>query len=194
MSPVQKNKAEIRARLALKRHQLDAVLQKQVSASICRRLQSHPVFQIARTIALYSAFDREPDLFPLISAIPKKWVLPVVVDKTQMDFVVFSKKEELVKGRYGILQPKDTAKKIDVQEIDLILLPMVAFDTLGNRIGRGAGHYDRALAFLSGNHRIKKPHLIGVAYEFQKIENSECDPWDIRLNGVVTEANFYEFF
>lgn len=191
---VEKNKSRIRACLTLKRRKLDALLQKQASARICEKLQNYSTFQAASTVALYSAVDGEPDIFPLVSAIDKNWVLPVLIDSVQMDFVTFLQKNELVKGRYGILQPKDATRKIEAREIDLILLPMVAFDMLGNRIGRGAGHYDRALAFLSDDSQVKKPHLVGVAYEFQKIENSESDPWDIRLNSAVTEEQFYEFF
>ena len=76
----------------------------------------------------------------------------------------------------------------------MIFLPVVAFDINGNRLGRGAGYYDRTLAFV--NEQIEqgthiKPCLIGLAYEFQKIEQIITDKWDVALDIIVTENNIY---
>ncbi len=76
--------------------------------------------------------------------------------------------------------------------MDLVLIPLVGFDADGNRLGMGAGFYDRTFAFLQQNKRPTKPYLLGIAYEIQKIDQIIAETWDVRLDGIVTEKNFYE--
>jgi len=71
--------------------------------------------------------------------------------------------------------------------LDLILLPLVAFDKSGHRLGMGGGYYDRTLAFLAHRRLWRKPHLLGTAYQFQQLETLPTQPWDIPLDGIATE-------
>jgi 5-formyltetrahydrofolate cyclo-ligase len=71
-----------------------------------------------------------------------------------------------------------------------MLLPLVAFDKNGNRIGMGGGFYDHTLAYLNIRKVWRKPKLIGLAHELQKVKQLQSNPWDIPLDGVVTEKEF----
>ncbi|MDH4134940.1 MAG: 5-formyltetrahydrofolate cyclo-ligase, partial [Gammaproteobacteria bacterium] len=74
-----------------------------------------------------------------------------------------------------------------------VLMPLVAFDLHGNRLGMGGGFYDKSLAFLGTRTRWLKPHLIGLAHDFQRVEKIEPCPWDVPLQGVATDQNLYHF-
>lgn len=80
---------------------------------------------------------------------------------------------------------------IKVSEIDLVLLPLVAFDQSGNRLGMGGGFYDATFTHLKS--KKTKPLFIGLAYQSQLVENLPSDPWDLPLDGVCTEESFYQF-
>lgn len=90
---------------------------------------------------------------------------------------------QLESGRFGILQPPETAPPVDLGSVQVMLVPLVAFDEQGHRIGHGRGYYDRALARIPPE---KRPRLIGLAYEFQRLEAWLPDPWDIPLDLIVT--------
>ncbi len=96
--------------------------------------------------------------------------------------------DPLEKNRYGIDELANSKRKaILPEELDIVLLPIVAFDNKGNRVGMGAGFYDYTFQDRPG------PLLIGIAHEFQKVDSIPADPWDIPLHGVVTEKDFYWF-
>ena len=72
-------------------------------------------------------------------------------------------------------------------DLDLVLVPLVAFDDRGNRLGMGGGYYDQTFAFLSQRQHYRRPTLLGVAYEFQRLVALPVQAWDIPLDGVATE-------
>lgn len=75
--------------------------------------------------------------------------------------------------------------------LDLILMPLVAFDIQGNRLGMGGGYYDRTLEFLKIRRVWNKPFVTGIAYEFQKIDAIAFSSWDIPMNCIITDNNIY---
>ena len=70
-------------------------------------------------------------------------------------------------------------------------MPLVAFDTQGNRLGMGGGYYDRSLAFIKHRRQWHSPHLIGLAHELQKVDALSCASWDVPLNMIISEENIY---
>lgn len=161
----------IRRQMITARRGLSRAFQARASADICRQIMLLTVIQRARTIATYSAMGGEPDLKALITDLPDKiWLMP----NDHMHFVSDTEKQ--------IVRPQD---------IDVILLPLVAFDAAGHRIGRGKGHYDRALHFMNECDRslLLKPYLVGIAYAFQEIPVIIPQPWDVRLDLILTEGN-----
>lgn len=77
--------------------------------------------------------------------------------------------------------------------LDLIILPLVAFDLSGNRLGMGGGFYDRTLSFKHQRCHWKGPKLIGIAHELQRVDLLPVNDWDIPLDAVITEQKLYQF-
>ena len=98
----------------------------------------------------------------------------------------------LAPNRFGIPEP-DVAPEARCRprDLDLVLMPLVAFDASGNRLGMGGGFYDRTFSYLRNRTFWKKPMLLGVAYEFQRLETIASHPWDIPLQGIATEKRLW---
>jgi 5-formyltetrahydrofolate cyclo-ligase len=111
-----------------------------------------------------------------------------------MRFVPFDVRDQLITNRFGIPEPRarrfDSA---DVRELDVIFLPLVAVDADGNRIGSGAGFYDRALKHLRAGRHWRRPKLIGLAFECQRVKHIPVERWDVPLDALLTEKNLYRF-
>lgn len=142
----------------------------------------------AKRVAFYWPADGEISVLPLLRWSLKKdksCYLPVVKG-SHLEFREFQRSRKLRSNRYGIPEPT-AARSCDIQQLDVILLPLVAFDENCNRLGMGAGFYDRALAAS----RSRRPLRIGVAYELQKAWQLPTDSWDVPLHVVITESRIY---
>ena len=92
-------------------------------------------------------------------------------------------------NKYGIQEPSAIGKPWPANSFDVLLVPLLAFDRSGTRIGMGAGYYDRALKALSYQAGTK-PYLIGLAHYFQEINSLEREPWDVPLDAILTDREF----
>lgn len=145
-------------------------------------------WRTAKRIAFYWPANGEVNLLPLLRMslrCGKQCYLPVV-ERNQMEFREFRQGGALKRNRYNIPEPKGTAI-CAVHQLDVILLPLVAFDAHCNRLGMGAGFYDRALAAYI----TQKPLRAGVAYDFQKVTQLPTDPWDVPLHTIITDSRTY---
>lgn len=170
-------------------------VRQQAALSAARILISHPIFQASRHIACYHAYKDEFETELLMDAIwqaGKICYLPILTDMKALHFVRFNSGDELQPNQYSIPEPVNMHNIIHAEKLDLVLTPLVAFDRHGNRIGTGGGFYDRTFAFLF-NHPHKAPFMLGVGYQAQECEEIHADPWDIKLNGVLTESEFMQF-
>ena len=155
-------------------------------------------FRHARRLAVYIAVDGELDPEPLVAlarAAGKEVYLPVLPpgNSEPLSFLPYAAGAQLRPNRLRIPEPAPSAgEQVAPVELDLVLAPLVAFDARGQRLGMGAGFYDRSFAFLK-DARTPHPALIGYAYEVQKVPELAAEPWDVPLNGVVTEQRFYPF-
>ena len=105
--------------------------------------------------------------------------------------VAYNPDDTLTPNRFGILEPTlEGNRLIPARNLDLVLVPLVAFDRTGKRLGMGKGYYDQTFAFLKQENTRKMPHLIGLAYGFQEIADLPMDDWDIPLYGIATEQGF----
>jgi 5-formyltetrahydrofolate cyclo-ligase len=143
-------------------------------------------------IAIYAAFDGEIDMSP-VAVLARRaqcnLFAPVIVDKQQrrMEFVRATAPLTSQPNDFGIREPRDTPlRRIHPRHLDAILIPVVAFDSHGWRLGFGGGYYDRKLHFKRRS-ASRKPLLIGIGYEFQRVPPVVASPWDIKLDFVVTE-------
>lgn len=150
----------------------------------------------AQHIALYLGNDGEICPKALIFRYlkrKKKLFLPVLhpVKKNHMVFCPLTKSTRLKRNHFGILEPDfKRSTYMPPKLLSLVLLPLVAFDTKGNRMGMGGGYYDRAFEFKQSTSRTS-PKLIGLAHELQKQETLQTAPWDIPLAAIVTDKEIY---
>jgi 5-formyltetrahydrofolate cyclo-ligase len=140
-----------------------------------------------KKIAVYLAHDGELDLQCLIQQLWQQnfsLFLPVIDPQTHLlKFAPFTALTPMKKNIYGIEEPQ-TDFFIMPREIDVILMPLVAFDKTGARLGMGKGCYDKSFAFRGDS---REPLLIGVAYACQQADALISDAWDVPLDAVITE-------
>ncbi len=107
-----------------------------------------------------------------------------------MSFFIHSPEAPLTRNRFGIEEPPLSAPWINTRALDLVLAPLVAFDDQGNRLGMGGGFYDQHFGALP---KRLHPLLVGVAHELQRAEALPAAPWDVPLDGILTESGWRTF-
>jgi len=151
-------------------------------------------FHNVRSVACFWPFDGEPDLRPVYRELMIRgceMALPVISTDNSHDmcFHAWTENTEMVNNRYGIAEPRNT-EKILLPRFDMLLMPLVGYDRRGNRLGMGAGYYDRCLESLRD---LPVPLRAGIAYSLQKIDSIEINNWDIPLHAVVNEHGWFTF-
>ncbi len=150
-------------------------------------------FARARHIAAYLAVGGEVDTGALIEtawSFGKRVYLPVLAtgSENRLVFVQYRPTTRLCPNRFGILEPcRRRSGWIPTTQLDLVLMPLVAFDRTGCRLGMGGGYYDRSFTFLRQRQHWLKPRLLGLAYSWQVVDALICRSWDVRLHAVATE-------
>ncbi len=196
-TPFMQNPSEIRRTCKRGRRALGAHTQRLHSLAFRRRFVAEGLLRRYRHVAGYLARDGELDLAPLIEQLyesAKSWYLPVLRahPRRKMWFVRHPHQGPLIPNRFGIPEPPLKYAQIRLPwALDLILVPLVAFDAQCNRLGMGGGFYDRTLAFLRYRRRWHRPLLVGVAHECQKVPALPLQAWDVPLDMVITEARTY---
>ena len=157
---------------------------------------SSRVFQKSRRIAFYYPITNEAGSVDIIRQSlqrGKKCFLPVINPTSHsMVFVRTGARTVLKKNRWGIPEPTGFSS-LPINRFDIVLLPLLAFDASGSRIGMGGGYYDRALEMVVGGQYYRAPQLIGLAYDKQKCSTIPTRPWDVPLDGIFTESGFKLF-
>lgn len=195
--PTDKN--TLRQKLRARRRALSAEEQKQAASRLAANVAGSRLFLASRRIACYLPNDGEIDTRHILAHIRRRrkvCYLPVL-SRLSHDRLWFARMEtdtELIPNRLGIPEPVVPARDlVRALSLDLILMPLVGFDDHGHRLGMGGGYYDRSLEFLRHRHNWRKPHLLGIAYDFQCVNGLTADPWDIPLSGVITDQAVYFF-
>lgn len=172
-----------------RRKALSSQEQAEASARVCTRIQAMSSYQQARHIAIYHAIHGEIDLQSLWqnSKAQALYYSPIMNVDNTLSFVPIMPDTVFINNRYGIKEPEiSTPNTRNPNDLDLILLPVVAFDKHGTRIGMGGGYYDRTLATTNCN------KLIGVAYDFQYQALIQPDDWDVPLSFIITPTHTYK--
>jgi 5-formyltetrahydrofolate cyclo-ligase len=186
MSTTQQTKKQLRRALRQRRATIDHHATR--SVAICARVIAHPIYQQACAIHCYLPVHTEVDTRPLLHdalARGKQIIVPVVTGNELIHTTLTSlATEDLIPDSLGIPQPR-TLCHVEAGIWDVCIVPLLAFDRAGYRLGYGKGFYDRLLAPLS-------LPTIGLAFALQEIDTVPHAPHDIPLDWIVTEHETIE--
>ena len=176
-------KTELRktVRLLKKQHSQEEL--KAFSSTIAGKLLELPCIKEADTLMLYCSLPDEVDTMELLHKLRldgKRILLPKVTGESDMELCEYSGDDDLQAGSYGILEPCGERFE-DFGEIKVAVIPGMAFDKSGNRLGRGKGYYDRFL----NKPEFSKLYKIGICFPFQLFEALPADKYDIRMDMTI---------
>jgi 5-formyltetrahydrofolate cyclo-ligase len=176
-------KAALRRTMSPRRAALSAETAARAGDSIAARLAAAPELAHCRRIALYAAAHGEPSLGALAAWAAERGI-ETLWPRLAHDGLELApaRADELAPGRYGIAAPPAERPAVQLVAGDVVVLPALALDAAGRRLGRGAGHYDRLLARVAG------PLLVGVGYDWQLVGEVPAGPEDRRVDMVATET------
>jgi 5-formyltetrahydrofolate cyclo-ligase len=177
------NKTKVRRSLLKARQSLSPQEWQEKSNNLCVQLQNSAIFNQSQTVLAYFSFRKEPDLSTLFKKYFNKiWGFPRCVEQSLI-WHRWQSSDPLQQGIYGILEPKAHLPLIDPNTVDLILVPAVACDWQGYRLGYGGGFYDRLLSLPEWS----SIPTIGVVFELAYLPQLPREAWDKPLQLVCTE-------
>ena len=187
-------RTDLRQILRCRRQQLTPEAHSKASLEICKRIQALGLIQARQKIAIYIAYGSEVNIMSLVhyaQTINADVYIPLLPKTGHiLSFTALSADGYWQKNHLGI-QEWISTQILPPQALDIVFTPLLGFDSQGNRLGQGGGYYDRSFAFLR-QYDFKKPQLFGVAFDCQKLDNIPVEEWDIPLQGIITEALFYD--
>ena len=180
----------LRKEILTKRKNIDIVEKEKMDRKICNKFYESKYYRDAKNIFIYISYDSEINTKEIINKAlidNKKIYVPRTEFKTRlMDAVEIISLDNLIESEYGILEPSIEEPHIEPNELDLIVVPGVAFDRNGGRIGYGAGFYDRYFKKINKDN-IKK---MALAYDFQILEKIPMNEQDVPVSYIITEKEF----
>ncbi|MGH8195284.1 MAG: 5-formyltetrahydrofolate cyclo-ligase [Woeseiaceae bacterium] len=185
----QRQKRKLRREHRDARSQQGEAARQSASERIARHVIYSRYFQRSRRIACYLPMPDEVDTWPIIARawrMKKKIFAPITDRNRLLTFREIRPESDLATTDFGLLEPVSGAE-LTARELDLVLVPMVAFDDDCLRIGMGGGYYDRTFSFLRARRRFFRPKLVGLAFASQRVDKVPSNPWDIRLFRIITE-------
>lgn len=184
------SQSAIRASAKRRRSQLTSKQRQEASKKIAEKLFATALFRNSNNIACYVSLKTEVGTRPIIERawqLKKRVFAPIAEKNFILRFHRFDHESELVTSNIGLREPKQ-GRPARGGELELVIVPLVAFDSQRNRIGMGGGYYDRAFSFLASNTENTNPVLIGLGFDCQQVEKIRPNPWDIRLSRIFTET------
>jgi 5-formyltetrahydrofolate cyclo-ligase len=178
----------LREKINQHRQRLSVDAIEAAESSILKKIKQHLLFLQAHTCAVYCHLGNEVPTTRLLEFLIGNQVRVVIpkVSQQQLEFYEY-RQEFLNTSAWGILEPDSTqCQRCSLSECDLVVVPGVAFDVNGGRLGRGAGFYDRALSELLLS--AQRPYFIGLAYQFQMVESCFNESHDVMMDEVITDA------
>lgn len=191
------SKYQLRQQFRTLRDLIPSSYRQEAALLAVKQFVHHPWFIQSEHIACYLPLKSEFDSLPIIEAIwraKKRCYLPILsqLNEKLLTFVQYVYGDKLRKNCFSILEPSATNRQILPQALDLVILPLIAYDNQGHRLGTGGGYYDKTFAWLKDG-PVCKPQLIGLGYQTQQATLLPADPWDVLLEGVITESTIIDF-
>ncbi len=194
------NRQQLRQSTRATRNQIDSVTRDKSAQDAADILIKSKLFTQSEHIACYLNVNSEISTQYIIEAIwreNKKCYLPIlsVEKKGFLHFGEYTKDSKLIKNQFGIPEPECVEGHCDMpSQLDLVIMPLVAFDKQGNRLGTGAGYYDRTFSFISPSSRgltagseTRNPILCGLAFSSQEVDHIDSEEWDVKCDFILTE-------
>jgi 5-formyltetrahydrofolate cyclo-ligase len=185
-SQITESKRRLRRQMSLLRNDVTAADSERAGELAARALIDLDLAKRAERIALYAALPYEIPTRLLFDAVIEKTgaaLLPRTTDPIGLEFFAVERWEDLRPGAFGVLEPQPDRTAVRLRPDDLVVVPGVAFDPAGYRLGHGKGYYDRAFAAELGD----SPTLVGFGYEFQIVEAVPHDQRDRQMDAIVTD-------
>ena len=197
-SAVVSERKKLRAEVRRRRLVLSEAQQRLASERLLLTATPLREYRRAKRVAMFLSNDGEINLAALMQhaqAHGKEVYVPMLY-RARVNRLLFARVEQhtqFVRNKFDILEPKVPVRQWrKAIELDLIFVPLVAFDEHGNRIGMGGGFYDRTLATLAHKKHWNRPKLIGIAHDCQRVDKIESQSWDIPLPAIVTDKQYYQ--
>lgn len=190
-------KKTLRKQLRTARKALPFAYRQHAAKLALRQLIRSGLILKGRRWGVYLPLDEEFDALPLLNEAlhrRKECFLPVTANRAAqpLRFARLDGRHDVTRNRYGIVEPY-SRRLMNARWLDFLVVPLVGFDDQGRRLGMGGGYYDATLAFLRRRRIWHKPFLIGLAFECQRVSKIPSEPWDIRLNAILTEKGLSRF-
>jgi 5-formyltetrahydrofolate cyclo-ligase len=166
------------------------------SHAVCRHFVRCGLLLRARRVACFWPNDGEADLTSLVQRLWRcglELYLPVIA-RPRLWFAPFRPDTPLAENRFGIPEPSVTRRDAcPLLALDVVLVPLVAFDERGQRVGMGGGYYDRTFAHLRHRRSLTRPYLVGTGFEFQRRKRLPAQHWDVPLDAALTDRGLQRF-
>lgn len=196
MNDISNKKKQIRKDILEVRRSMDIDKKDTYDTLIEKSFFESSFYKEAKNIFIYISYDSEINTKRMINRAINEgkniYVPRTEFDTKLMNAVKINDFSNLVESRYGILEPKKEEPFIDPNELDLIVVPGVAFDKNGGRIGYGAGYYDRYFKRINEKNKARITKL-ALIYDFQLIDEVPTDEEDVLIDAVLTEKQFIKF-
>ncbi len=186
-------KSEIRRRMRHWRRSLSAEQQARAQEGLGRHISRLPAFLGASHVGIYWPMNGEISPLGLVAhplSRHKTYYLPALAGShlRELRFAPFRGRWAWRQNGLGIPEPQSPRRLWrSARELDLLVIPMLAFDSRGHRLGMGGGYYDRTLKILVHRQYWRRPRLVGAAHAFQECPEIPAEPWDVSLPVICTE-------
>lgn len=186
---------ELRQRLAERRRALSAPQRIAAAQGLRRSLELLPEYHTDARVAGYWACDGELPLnlvIPPLATRGQQFLLPLIGQDNLLRFAPWAAGDPVQPNRFGIPEPVTPREWLAPFQLDLVFVPLLAFDRRGYRLGYGGGYYDRSFAFLKDQLRPTEPLLVGIAYDFQELPEIAPERWDVSLDFIATDRELID--
>jgi 5-formyltetrahydrofolate cyclo-ligase len=189
------SRASVRTTLRQRRRAVRGAARARAAEAVAARVAAGHWLRPGLRVGLYLPLPEELDCGPLLHVAAARGCdvyLPRGTSYRHFRMAFFDGSRPLVRSRYGILEPQGTVP-FPVRRLDILFMPLVGFDHLGNRMGMGKGFYDRLLNYRRFREHWRAPRLIGLAYDRQQVTLLPVQSHDVPLDAVVTESTVHRF-
>jgi 5-formyltetrahydrofolate cyclo-ligase len=185
----------LRRSLRAARRAITGHRRKAAAQSIAHSIEAAGWLQAGRHIGLFLSMPEELDTTTLLALARRRGCricLPRVVNKHRNRMRFFYLDGGIRRGAFGIAEPQGT-RPCPARNMDIVFVPLVGFDSNGNRMGMGRGFYDRHFAYRLHHPQLRRPLLVGIAYDVQCVPSLPAAKHDVPLDAIVTESTLRRF-